>query len=101
VGRKRIIQGVSEIGALILTGNRTRQKEQLFYLPFCRKTMFNSEKTLERFFTKTFLAKITERKVVPFDEFYYQLKLMHLFQKHPVFLFLMQTLFKNVSLLRY
>jgi hypothetical protein len=26
--------GVSEIGALILTGNRTRQKEQLFYLPF-------------------------------------------------------------------
>jgi hypothetical protein len=24
------IQGVSEIGALILTGNRTRQKEQLF-----------------------------------------------------------------------
>jgi hypothetical protein len=32
-----IIQGVSEMGALILTGNRTRQKEQLFYLPFCRK----------------------------------------------------------------
>jgi hypothetical protein len=52
VGRKRIIQGVSEIGALILTGNRTRQKEQLFYLPFCRKTMFNSKKKLERFFTK-------------------------------------------------
>jgi NADH/NAD ratio-sensing transcriptional regulator Rex len=25
-----VIQGVSEIGALILTGNRTRQKEQLF-----------------------------------------------------------------------
>jgi hypothetical protein len=39
-----MIQGVSEIGALILTGNRTRQKEQLFYLPFCRKTMFNSKK---------------------------------------------------------
>jgi hypothetical protein len=38
------IQDVSEIGALILTGNRTRQKEQLFYLPFCRKTMFNSKK---------------------------------------------------------
>jgi hypothetical protein len=36
------IQGVTEIGALILTGNRTHQKEQLFYLPFCRKTMFNS-----------------------------------------------------------
>jgi hypothetical protein len=32
-----IIQGVSEIGALILTSNRTRQKEQLFYLLFCRK----------------------------------------------------------------
>jgi hypothetical protein len=47
-----VIQGVSEIGALILTGNRTRQKEQLFYLPFCRKTMFNSKKKLERFFTK-------------------------------------------------
>jgi hypothetical protein len=46
------IQGVSEIGALILTGNRTRQKEQLFYLPFFRKTMFNSKKKLERFFTK-------------------------------------------------
>jgi hypothetical protein len=46
------IQGVSEIGALILTGNRTRQKEQLFYLPFCRKTMFNSQKKLQRFFTK-------------------------------------------------
>jgi hypothetical protein len=37
----RYIQGVSEIGALILTGNRTRQKEQLFYI---LKTMFNSKK---------------------------------------------------------
>jgi hypothetical protein len=46
------IQGVSEIRVLIVTGNRTRQKEQLFYLPFCRKTMFNSKKKLERFFTK-------------------------------------------------
>jgi hypothetical protein len=34
----------------------------------------------------TFFAKIAERKVVPFDEFYYQLKLMHLFQKHPYYL---------------
>jgi hypothetical protein len=34
----------------------------------------------------TFFAKMAERKVVPFDEFYYQLKLMHLFQKHPVFM---------------
>jgi hypothetical protein len=33
----------------------------------------------------TFLAKMAERKVVPFDEFYYQLKLMHPFQKHPVY----------------
>jgi hypothetical protein len=45
------IQGVSEIRVLILTGNRTRQKEQLFYLPFCRKT-FNYKKKLERLFTK-------------------------------------------------
>jgi hypothetical protein len=27
------------------------------------------------------------RKVVPFDEFYYQLKLMHLFLLHPVYFF--------------
>jgi hypothetical protein len=33
----------------------------------------------------TFFAKMAERKVVPFDEFYYQLKLMHAFQKHPVY----------------
>jgi hypothetical protein len=33
----------------------------------------------------TFFAKMAERKVVPFDEFYYQLKLMHPFQKHPVY----------------
>jgi hypothetical protein len=33
----------------------------------------------------TFFAKMAERKVVPFDEFYYQLKLTHLFQKHPVY----------------
>jgi hypothetical protein len=33
------IQGVSEISALILTGNRTHQKEQLFSLPFWRKTL--------------------------------------------------------------
>jgi hypothetical protein len=30
-------------------------------------------------------SKMAERKVVPFDEFYYQLKLMYLFQKHPVY----------------
>jgi hypothetical protein len=33
------IQGVSETGALILTSNRTHQKEQLFCLPFWRKTL--------------------------------------------------------------
>jgi hypothetical protein len=32
----------------------------------------------------TFFAKMAERKIVPFDEFYYQLKLTHLFLKHPV-----------------
>jgi hypothetical protein len=47
-----MIQRVTEISALILTSNKTRQKEQLFYLPFCRKTMFNFKKKLERFFTK-------------------------------------------------
>jgi hypothetical protein len=49
---KHKLQRVTEISTLILTGNRTRQKEQLFYLPFCRKTMFKSKKKLERFFTK-------------------------------------------------
>jgi hypothetical protein len=38
------IQRVTEISTLILTGGGARQKEQLFYLPFCRKTMFNSKK---------------------------------------------------------
>jgi hypothetical protein len=33
----------------------------------------------------TFFAKMAERKVVPFDEFYYQLKLMYLFLLHPVY----------------
>jgi hypothetical protein len=28
---------------------------------------------------------MVDRKVVPFYEFYYQLKLTHVFQKHPVF----------------
>jgi hypothetical protein len=52
ISKVSIIQRVTEISRLILTGNRTRQKEQRFYLPFCRKTMFNSKKKLERFFTK-------------------------------------------------
>jgi hypothetical protein len=40
----RHIQVVSEISALILTGNRTHQKEQLFCLPFWRKTLRNGLK---------------------------------------------------------
>jgi hypothetical protein len=43
----------------------------------------------------TFFAKMSERKVVPFDEFYYQLKLMHLFQKHPVVTTVAVIFFKN------
>jgi hypothetical protein len=38
---KNNIQGVSEIGVLILTGNRTHQKEQLLSLKFWRKTLRN------------------------------------------------------------
>jgi hypothetical protein len=38
------IQGASEISTLILTGNRTHQKEQLFSLPFWRKTLRNGLK---------------------------------------------------------
>jgi hypothetical protein len=52
-----IIQDVAEIGALILTGGGTPQKEQLFYLSFCQKTLFNSTKKLERFFTKIALRQ--------------------------------------------
>jgi hypothetical protein len=48
---REYIQRVTEISTLILTGNRTRQKEQLFYLPFCRKTMFNSKKNWRDFST--------------------------------------------------
>jgi hypothetical protein len=43
------IQGVSEISALILTGNRIHQKEQLFSLPFWRKTLRNGLKTRKDF----------------------------------------------------
>jgi hypothetical protein len=43
----------------------------------------------------TFFAKMAERKVVPFDEFYYQLKLMHLFQKHPVHMYLVRPFLKE------
>jgi hypothetical protein len=41
---KNYIQGVSETGALILTGNRTNQKEQPFSPPSWRKTLRNGLK---------------------------------------------------------
>jgi hypothetical protein len=46
------IQRVTEISTSILTGNRTRQKEQLFYPPPCRKTMLNSKKNWRDFSLK-------------------------------------------------
>jgi hypothetical protein len=46
----------------------------------------------------TFFAKMAERKVVPFDEFYYQLKLTHLFQKHPVYVILITNTIANSRL---
>jgi hypothetical protein len=46
------LQGVSEISALILTGNRTNQTEQLFSLPFWRKTL---RKKLRKIFLKPFI----------------------------------------------
>jgi hypothetical protein len=48
------IQGVSEISTLILTGNRTHQKEQLFSLPFWRKTLRSG---LGKIFLKPFISK--------------------------------------------
>jgi hypothetical protein len=48
----KYIQDVSEMGTLVLAGSGTRQKEQLFYLPFCRKTMFNSRKNWRDFSLK-------------------------------------------------
>jgi hypothetical protein len=44
----------------------------------------------------TFFAKTAERKVVPFDEFYYQLKLMYLFQKHPVYTYFRKNFCRKV-----
>jgi hypothetical protein len=49
----------------------------------------------------TFFAKMAERKVVPFDEFYYQLKLTHLFQKHPVFLSSNDNSFERITIYVY
>jgi hypothetical protein len=55
------IQGVSEISALILTGNRTHQKEQLFSLPFWRKTRKDFPKTVH--ISKTKLPKNVKQSV--------------------------------------
>jgi hypothetical protein len=44
ITRNYYTQAVSEISALILTGNKTHQKEQLFSLPFWRKTLRNGLK---------------------------------------------------------
>jgi hypothetical protein len=38
------IQGVTKVSALIVTGNRTHQKEHLFSLPFWQKTLCNGLK---------------------------------------------------------
>jgi uncharacterized protein with PQ loop repeat len=46
-----------------------------------------------------FFAKMAERKIVPFDEFYYQLKLMHLFQKHPVCSYHWYVIIFNIQIL--
>jgi hypothetical protein len=40
---------------------------------------------------------MAERKVVPFDEFYYQLKLMHLFLLHPVYTYIIFKILLKVS----
>jgi hypothetical protein len=42
----------------------------------------------------TCFAKMAAREVVSFDEFYYQFKLTHLFQKHPVYIFFGIEFFK-------
>jgi hypothetical protein len=49
----KCIQGVSEISALTLTGNRTHQKEQLFSPPFWRKTLRSG---LGKIFLKPFIS---------------------------------------------
>jgi hypothetical protein len=51
------IQGVSEISTLILTGNRTHQKEQLFSLTFWRKTLRSGLKKIGNIFLKPFIPK--------------------------------------------
>jgi hypothetical protein len=52
-----VIQGVSEIGVLILTGNRTHQKEQLFSLPFWRKPLRNGLKNRKDFPKTVYISK--------------------------------------------
>jgi hypothetical protein len=60
----RVIQGVSEISALILTGNRTHQKEQLFSLSFWRKTLRNGLKNRKDFPKTVHISKTKPPKNV-------------------------------------
>jgi hypothetical protein len=46
------LQGVSEIRVLILTGNRTRQRNNFSIYHFAEKRRLIPKKKLERFFTK-------------------------------------------------
>jgi hypothetical protein len=63
------------------------KKNNLEMFCFCFGDMNGFRKIFPRFLSHyaTSFAKLAKRKLVPFDEFYYQLKLMHLFQKHPVY----------------
>jgi hypothetical protein len=57
-GRQQVkkIQGVTEKSALILTDNRTHQKQQLFSLQFWRKTLRNGLKKIGKIFLKPFIS---------------------------------------------
>jgi hypothetical protein len=55
-------------------------------------------KNLSNFFLElNIFGKMVDRKVVPFDEFYYQLKLTHVFQKHPVYLIILLLLTSSIT----
>jgi hypothetical protein len=50
------IQGVSEVRALVLAGDGTRQDEQIFSLPFWRKMLRNGLKKIGKIFLKPFIS---------------------------------------------
>jgi hypothetical protein len=64
------IQGVSEISTLILTGNRTHQKEQLFSLPFWRKTLRSGLKNRKDFPKTVHISKTKLPKNVKQPDYY-------------------------------